>query len=107
MNGRGIMYDEAGNKKYDGNYKDGKEDGTGILFDFKSGTHYEGEFKNGHMDGQGVYSQVDQDGTKFSFTGEFKDGSLFNGNMITTLADGFQSSTEYKNGIKGKTKKLK
>ena len=83
-----IYRDERGTEtwpdlgaKYEGELKDGKEDGRGTET-WTDGEKYEGEWKDGMKDGIGIISKPD--GTKYE--GEFKDGKLVRGNR--TYPDG-------------------
>ena len=45
-------------KKYDGDWKDGKENGQGTLT-WSNGSKYEGEWKNGKRTGHGTLTNSD------------------------------------------------
>ena len=51
MDGKGIEYDENGNKLYEGEYKLDKWDGKGIKYYENGQKEYEGEFKNDLKEG--------------------------------------------------------
>ena len=110
FDGKLTFYYENGKISYSGDWKIGKKDGTGTLFNEDGFKLYEGEFKNDAMEGQGVYTPPpdqgpDNDVIKGVFTGEFKNGNMYNGNYINTLKDGTIYLTEFKNGVKGKSKR--
>jgi hypothetical protein len=54
LNGYGIEYDEDGNKKYAGEYKNGMADGRGIFYN-GNGDIYSGEFESGGCCGYNGY----------------------------------------------------
>ena len=68
-NGRGILYDSAGNLKYDGYFKDGSFEGFGRKYSFNK-LEYEGFFKNNNYDGKGI---LYKNGIK-KYEGYFRDG---------------------------------
>ena len=103
-NGKRITYDAKGNKEYEGDYVNGLMEGYGVLYDVSSGLKYEGEFKNDNMEGQGTFNRVDEEGSKFSFIGEFKQNNFYNGTLILIKPNGTKYATEYKNGNMRKTK---
>ena len=52
-NGRGILYDSAGNLKYNGYFKDGSFEGFGRKYNLNK-LEYEGFFKNNNYNGKGI-----------------------------------------------------
>ena len=77
----GIQWREIGDKDFHAKYKGGvvigRPHGVGTLV-YPDGNKYIGEFMNGLFHGQGIYS-ISSDG--YSYIGEFRIGSLWNGKM--------------------------
>jgi len=110
LDGKGKQYYENGKIGYSGDWKMGKYNGIGIFYTEDGFKMYEGEFKNGTMEGQGIFisppdPSPDNDVIKGIFTGEFKNGVMYNGSYVNTLKDGTIYSTEFKNGVKGRSKR--
>ncbi len=108
--GKGTTYNEDGTIDYEGEYKNGKNDGYGISYvnTKELEIKYEGEWKSDEMHGQGIYSSKNKkDGSSKIFTGEFQNGEMFNGALTIFYLDGSKSIVEYKNGHRGKAKKVK
>ena len=59
MHGKGILYENNGNIKYDGDYSYGKMNGTG-KFKIGDNLYYIGEFSNNFFHGNGML--IDNDG---------------------------------------------
>ena len=77
----GIQWREIGEKdshaKYKGDVLVGKPHGFGTVV-YPDGNKYVGEFRNGLFHGRGIYT-ISSDG--YSYVGEYKIGSLWNGIM--------------------------
>jgi len=76
-------------EKYDGEWKDGKQNGQGTLT-FKDGSKYLGEWKDGEYHGQGTETLPNG-----QLVGEYKDGKPWNvkgydkeGNIIGKWVNG-------------------
>ena len=81
-NGRGILYDSAGNLKYNGYFKDGSFEGFGRKYNLNK-LEYEGFFKNNNYNGKGI---LYKNGIK-KYEGYFSDGK-YDGIGIEYLSDG-------------------
>lgn len=87
--------DDAEFFNYTGEWADGKISGAGKLSSNfyvvhfsdvdRTGT-YDGEVLNGKASGNGVFSSSTDDGNKYTYTGEWKNG-LFNGHGVTKYED--------------------
>ena len=72
---------ENGNKKYEGEFKDGKPNGRGVMFDENGSKQYEGEWKDGMLEiKKGVWFEYESDmicilydNGKVRYRGEWKD----------------------------------
>ena len=77
----GIQWREIGDKdfhvKYTGDVVIGRPHGVGSVV-YPDGNKYVGEFRNGLFHGRGIYT-ISSDG--YSYVGEYKIGSLWNGIM--------------------------
>ena len=77
----GIQWREIGDKdfhvKYTGDVVIGRPHGFGSVV-YPDGNKYVGEFRNGLFHGRGIYT-ISSDG--YSYVGEYKIGSLWNGIM--------------------------
>ena len=71
FNGKGILYNKNGNKRYEGDWKNNVCDGKGILYNVNGKKKHEGDIKNGVVDGKGII--YDENGNK-KYEGEIKDG---------------------------------
>ena len=69
--GKGIDYYENGNKRYEGDYKEGKADGKGIEYYENGNKRYEGDWKDGMPNGKGILYY--ENGNK-SYEGDWKEG---------------------------------
>ena len=49
-----IEYYKNGNKRYEGNFKNGKFHGKGILYYLNGKKHYEGNWENSKKHGKGI-----------------------------------------------------
>ena len=77
MEGYGVIYNDQGEKHYDGEFKKGLFDGIGVLYNNLQNrkdtnsewVSYEGEFKEGNKNGVGkeIYSD------RSYYQGQFKD----------------------------------
>jgi hypothetical protein len=107
-NGKGVTYAADGSKEYEGAYYNGNPYGHGVnTFSDNEGSYkYEGEWKAGNWNGQGTYTE-NKSGKISTCSCEFKDGKIYNGNLVTIDPDGSKYITEYLLGKKGKTKKQK
>ena len=125
--GLGTITLKDGSVNYQGEFKSGKPDGKGTMFE-KGKIVYDGEWKNGKMQGKGTYSyetgmtakgdwfestltqgiitSTDNEGYSFINSGEFKDFQLFNGTLSMTKPDGSKYVTEFKEGKRGRLKKI-
>ena len=54
IDGKGIEYYENGNKKYEGDFKEGKPNGKGIEYYENGNKRYEGYFKEDEYNGKGI-----------------------------------------------------
>ena len=70
--GKGILYDEDGNKLYEGDYKNDKCHGKGILYEENGNKFYEGDWKEGKIDGKGI--EYYKNGNK-RYEGDYKKGN--------------------------------
>ena len=91
--GKGILYNKAGKKVYDGDWTNGSFHGFGKLY--SNTTKYEGQFVNGKKNGKAVLWDF-SDSTKYE--GDFKN-NLKEGFGKMTLNDGNRSEGYYKNDI--------
>ena len=82
-------------KKYEGEWKDGMKNGRGTETWPDLGAKYEGEWKDGMKDGRGTETWTD--GEKYE--GEWKDG-MKNGRGTETWPDGSKYEGEWKDGEK-------
>jgi hypothetical protein len=85
-----YQYDNGG--VYQGNFKNGLENGSGTLI-FASGAKYIGEFYNGKKNGKGIY---------YYTSGEIQDGDFVNGIFVNgkdKLASGDTYIGEFLNGV--------
>ena len=77
----GIQWREIGDKDFHAKYKGdvviGRPHGVGTLV-YPDGNKYVGEFMNGLFHGQGIFT-ISGDG--YSYIGEYRIGSLWNGTM--------------------------
>ena len=62
---------------------------------------------NDNFEGQGTMSGQYDDGSTYTITGQFKAWKPINATLIVTELNGEKSTAEYRNGIKGKHKKMK
>jgi serine/threonine protein kinase len=62
FDGKGILFDEEGDKKYEGDFKDNKFNGKGILYYKNGNKRYDGLWKNNICDGEGTLFNIN--GTK-------------------------------------------
>ena len=67
--GKGIYYDENGNKLYEGDWKNGNPEGKRIKYYKNGNKEYEGDFKNGNAEGKGI--KYYENGNK-EYEGDFK-----------------------------------
>ena len=83
------------------------ENGTGT-YRYSNLNTYTGEFKDNLPNGQGTDTMLrDDKSIMFLETGEFKDGSLYNGQTTHIQYDGESFYREVKNGVVGEAKKGK
>jgi hypothetical protein len=75
--GRGIGTDAEG-ARYEGDWRDGKIHGRGILT-WANGSRYEGEFRNDKIHGRGILIEVDKNGKKTTFKGQFINNEPYSG----------------------------
>ena len=123
LNGQVIYKLSNGNSRYgewtngvQGELKDGEppkcidgdcENGTGT-YRYSNLNTYTGEFKDNLPNGQGTDTMLrDDKSIMFLETGEFKDGSLYNGQTTHIQYDGESFYREVKNGVVGEAKKGK
>ena len=66
-NGRGILFYQNGNIKYEGDFVNGNFEGNGKLYG-QSGVYYIGQFKNSEMHGKGIIYSKDGE---VKYDGEF------------------------------------
>ena len=71
IEGKGISFYKNGNKRYEGNWKEGKANGKGIRYYENGNKYYEGDFKNGEANGKGL--KYDEKGKK-KYEGDWKEG---------------------------------
>ena len=65
-----IIYDDDGNKEYEGEIINGNYHGKGTRY-YISGNKYSGDFKNGEFDGYGIYYDKFEN---IVYEGEYKSG---------------------------------
>jgi tetratricopeptide (TPR) repeat protein len=70
---------------YEGQWRDGKQNGFGT-FTYKNGNTYKGYLKDGLFDGQGTYT--------------YKDGNIYEGNWTKMVFQGRNAIVKYSNGNK-------
>ena len=70
FNGKGILYYKNGNKRYDGLWKNNICDGEGTLFNINGTKKHEGLIKNGVVEGKGI---IYYDNGKIKYEGDIKD----------------------------------
>ncbi|MEN9782030.1 MAG: hypothetical protein RL208_180, partial [Pseudomonadota bacterium] len=91
----GITFNENGQKKYEGGFKNGKYHGKGTEFFLNGQKEYEGGFKNGMYHGKGVWFY--SDGEK-GYEGEFENGK-YHGKGVWFYSDGEKGyEGEFENG---------
>ena len=98
--GHGIL--TLGNYNYDGEWRNGKENGNGKA-EFSDGDKYEGQWKDGEIKGQGIY--IWKDGDKYDGGVIPNNNSkhqyiLRNGNGTMTWTNGDQYIGDWKNDKK-------
>ncbi len=71
IEGKGISFYKNGNKRYEGNWKEGKAHGKGIRYYENGNKYFEGDFKNGEANGKGI--KFNEKGNKI-YEGEWKEG---------------------------------
>ena len=71
IEGKGISFYKNGNKRYEGNWKEGKAHGKGIRYYENGKKYYEGDFKNGEANGKGI--KFNEIGNKI-YDGDWKEG---------------------------------
>ena len=57
--GPGVYYYKNGNKKYEGEWRDGNANGKGVGYYENGNKMYEGEWKDGKANGKGAYIKKD------------------------------------------------
>ena len=117
LNGQVIYKLSNGNSRYgewengeQGELQDGEppkcidgdcENGTGT-YKYNNKSTYTGKFKDGRFNGKGTETLLrDDNSIMFEYTGEFKNGYLFNGYSTHIHSDGTSQYREVKEGISG------
>ena len=94
--GKGIKYNKKGNKIYEGFFKNGKPEGKGIGYYENGNKKYEGSHKNGKPEGKGIIYEIN--GNKY-YEGDFKNG-IWEGKGIKYYKNGNKKyEGDYKNNI--------
>lgn len=81
LSGKGTMFDKEGGVIYTGEYANSNPNGKGVRF-YKGFGRYEGEMKDGKCHGEGTFYS-----DKGNWTGEWKEGSRWNGRGINFFYD--------------------
>lgn len=81
LSGKGTMFDKEGGVIYKGEYANSNPNGKGVRF-YKGFGRYEGEMKDGKCHGEGTFYS-----DKGNWTGEWKEGSRWNGRGINFFYD--------------------
>ena len=93
FHGNGTLI--RGNKKYVGEWENGKENGKGIDY-YSNGARYEGEWENGKKNGKGII--YTKDGNKYE-EGEWLKGKKNGKFFIYTTNGDIYKVINYKNGL--------
>jgi hypothetical protein len=108
FSGRGVM--TLAGTTYDGEWKDGKQNGHGIFWAANKLDHYEGEFGDGKPNGQGVWTDVLGDRYEGGFCDDkycrhgvftWANGGRFEGEFSNNKPNGFGTYTTKSETVAG------